>query len=87
MQIALRNPVIERIREEYGERERQRIMDRVLNQRRHRNEIQGDQLEGSLFNPVSKFTMLKQFRSRRCPRTSSQIFPVTSPRLRRTLRR
>jgi hypothetical protein len=55
VQIALRNPVIERIREEYGERERQRIMDRVLNQRRHRNEIQGDQLEGRLFNPVSTF--------------------------------
>jgi hypothetical protein len=67
VQIALRNPVIERIREEYGERERQRIMDRVLNQRRHRNEIQGDQLEGRLFNPVSTFKLLKAIQIEEVP--------------------
>jgi hypothetical protein len=58
VQIALRNPVIEKFRKIYGDKERQRIMDRVLNQRRHRNEIQGDLLEGRLFDPVSTFKLI-----------------------------
>jgi hypothetical protein len=36
------NPVIERIRREFGERERQRIRDRLYNKQKYLQEIQGD---------------------------------------------
>ena len=48
-----RNPVIERIRSKYGEMYRQRHVDRVKNQLKHRNELSGNETESRLFQPVS----------------------------------
>lgn len=50
--------MIEQIRREYGEKERQRIRDRIFNQKKHRQEIEGDEFEGSLFDPVSYFSLI-----------------------------
>ena len=44
--------VVERIRKFYGEKERQRHIDRIKNQRKHRD-ASLDERERSLFGPVS----------------------------------
>ena len=59
--------------------ERQRHVDRVQNQTRHRHADLGER-ERSLFKPVSisSLTNFNVFRSRTCPRTPCPLFPATS---------
>jgi hypothetical protein len=52
--------VVERIRKLYGEKERQRHIDRIKNQRKHRD-ASLDERERSLFGPVSNTLLLIYF--------------------------
>jgi hypothetical protein len=54
---AVANPAIERVRLEFEKRERQRLRDRRFNKNRHREEIQGNEMERRLFEQVSEYVV------------------------------